>query len=141
MTFEILSPGEVRAKYNRAPNKKQMLGVLADLTCSTEDEVADFLGVEIPTAPGRINTKKAYRLYKEKKSDIQIAKELGVSRQAVYDWRVSRDLPQLNVKAGDKERMDAYNRGLSDRKAALELGISREAFRHWRHKNGLQPNY
>lgn len=139
MNFEVVSQADVRAKYARATDKRWIIGVLADLTCATEEEVAEFLGVELPH--GKLNTKLAYQLYKAGKTDIEIAAALEVSRQAIYNWRMARDLPRLNAKAGEAERWEAYNRGLSDRKAALELGLTREAFREWRKRNGIKANY
>ena len=46
MTFECYSPQEIRFHYERAKNKREIIRVLADLTCSTEAELVDFLGVE-----------------------------------------------------------------------------------------------
>lgn len=139
MTFETFSPSEVRFRYERAKNKRQIIRVLADLTCSTEAEMADFLGVELPSS-GKINSRKAYKLYKEKMSDLQMAKVLGVSRMAVYDWRIARGLPQLAALPGQEARLEAYRKGLSDAQAARELGMSRRAFGAWRNKQGLSPN-
>lgn len=141
MTFEVFSEAEVRYKYAKAENKAHMLRVLAELTCSTEEQMAKFLGVEIQSPnKGKINNAKAHRLYKKKMTDAQMATALGVSRQAVHEWRAARDLPPLS-KPDEASRMEAYKRGLSDRKAGKELGLSREAFRAWRHRNGLAPNY
>jgi transposase len=139
MTFECLTPDEIRSKYNRADNKASALRVLAELTASTEIEVADFLGVELPTK-GKMHKRMAYQLYMKKMSDQEIAEKLGVSRVAVYDWRIERGLPPHNAKPGHEARMEVYLRGLSDRQAAKELGIGRSTFRNWRYKNNLEPN-
>ena len=43
MTFICLTKEEVRYKYKKANNKEKMIKILADLTCSSEKEMIDFL--------------------------------------------------------------------------------------------------
>lgn len=140
MNFSILSPAEVRYKYARADNKKQILRVLADLTCATPKAVAQFLGVEYPESPGRFDRRKALKLYEDGKSDGEIADALGVTRLAVFDWRKADGLTANKEADSHDKRMEAYRMGLSDREAAKSLGIGRSTFRNWRYKHGLEPN-
>lgn len=139
MTFETFTPAEVRFQYERAKDKKQSIRILADLTCSTEEEMACFLGVELPSER-KINSKKAYKLYKQKLSDQQMAEALGVTRMAVYDWRTARGLPQLSALPSEEERLEVYRKGLSDGDSARELGMARRTYSAWRNRQGLPPN-
>ena len=43
MTFSCLTKEDVRYKYKKANNKEKMIKILADLTCSSEKEMIDFL--------------------------------------------------------------------------------------------------
>ena len=47
MTFSVISEQDVIAKFRKAENKKVMLQVLADLTVSSEEEIAKFVGVKL----------------------------------------------------------------------------------------------
>lgn len=47
MNFSVISGQDVIAKFRKAENKKVMLQVLADLTVSSEEEIAKFVGVKL----------------------------------------------------------------------------------------------
>lgn len=47
MNFSVISEQDVIAKFRKAENKKVMLQVLADLTVSSEEEIAKFVGVKL----------------------------------------------------------------------------------------------
>lgn len=139
MTFEVLSPGEVRHRYKMSLNKAYTFRALMELTCASRAELEDFLGDAPGGRRGKIDTEKATAMYEQGMNDSQIAASLNVTRMAVHEWRNARGL-HINRYDKDAERMEAYNRGLSDGQAAKELGIGKTTFREWRRKKGLKPN-
>ena len=47
MNFSVISEQDAIAKYKKANNKIWAIRIIADLTESTKDEVAEFLGVKL----------------------------------------------------------------------------------------------
>lgn len=47
MNFSVISEQDAIAKYEKANNKIRAIGIIADLTASKKDEVAEFLGVKL----------------------------------------------------------------------------------------------
>ena len=47
MNFSVISKQDVNAKFRRAENKKVILKVLAELTVSSEEEIAELVGVKL----------------------------------------------------------------------------------------------
>lgn len=45
MDFSCLTEEEIRRKYREAKDKQRIIGVLADITCSTKDHIQEFLGL------------------------------------------------------------------------------------------------
>ena len=128
--------------YAKAPNKSQIIGVLADLTLSTRAEMREFLGVDgqYPTA-AKMDCEKAMELYNAGMSDGQMAEKLGVSRQAVSGWRVKNRLSRPTPhKVRHAEYMSLYERGYVDRIIAERVGVCCTTVRNWRRKHGLPAN-
>lgn len=76
MNFAVISPFEVMHKYKYAKNKENMIGVLADLTVSTKEEVREFLGVKKKERkkPVKMDRIEVRRLYDQGLGDGDIAK-------------------------------------------------------------------
>lgn len=47
MNFSVISERDAIAKYKKATNKNLAIKVIADLTVSNKEEVAEFLGVKL----------------------------------------------------------------------------------------------
>ena len=47
MNFSVISEREAIAKYKKAKNKNFAIRLIADLTASNKEEVAEFLGVKL----------------------------------------------------------------------------------------------
>ena len=47
MDFSVVSEQEVIEKFRKAKNKRNVLRVLADLTASSKEEVAEVVGVKL----------------------------------------------------------------------------------------------
>lgn len=47
MTFSVISEEDAMAKFKKAESKISAIRIIADLTASSEQEVADFLGVKL----------------------------------------------------------------------------------------------
>lgn len=106
MNFSCLTEEEVRYKYRKADNKERMVRILADLTCSSEKEMEEFLGANIIRAkiPKRtyLNKELAKKLYDLGMTDGEIAKEMFVSRDTIRSWRKRNGLVSNYCKSGEK---------------------------------------
>lgn len=91
MDFSCFTEEEVRYKYRKADNKKMMVQILADLTCSSEKEMEEFLGENIIRGkiPERtcLDRKLAKKLYDLGMTDGKIANEMCVSKSTIKSWR------------------------------------------------------
>lgn len=47
MDFSVISEQEVIEKFRKAKNKRAVLHILADLTASSREEVAELVGVKL----------------------------------------------------------------------------------------------
>lgn len=47
MNFSVISKQDAIAKYKKATNKNLAIRLIADLTASNKEEVAEFLGVKL----------------------------------------------------------------------------------------------
>ena len=47
MNFSVISERDAIAKYKKATNKDLAIRLIADLTASNKEEVAEFLGVKL----------------------------------------------------------------------------------------------
>ena len=47
MDFSVISEQEVIEKFRKAKNKRAVLHILADLTVSSKEEVAEIVGVKL----------------------------------------------------------------------------------------------
>lgn len=47
MNFSVISPEDARKKFEKSTRKISTLNIIADLTASTKEEVAEFLGVKL----------------------------------------------------------------------------------------------
>lgn len=140
MRFDCLSAEEVRTRYRQASDKKGIITVLADLTCSSKAEMRRFLGVEKPRSkpPVKLDREKAREYYEAGMSDEEIAQRLGVVKSTVCHWRLSAGLG-CNADS-EKARMELYEQGLNDQEIGDALHMSPEAVWHWRKRLGLPSN-
>lgn len=158
MTFEVLSPEEVRWRYQRAVNKASMFYVLSDLTLSKPGELAEFLGIEKPPRPKKewtvgkpFDRKKSIRpdpetvrkLWEQGLNDAQIAEKIGCTKSPVCRIRKEQGLDSKFRPAAfpEKEAMRLWELGLYDTQIARELGIASNTVNCWRHRKGLKSNY
>lgn len=94
MIFSCLSPDEIIWKYKKADDKKNIIKILCELTCSSEREMKIFLGTgrAEEDLSGKIQYKKldekeAFKLWKKGMFDPEIAEILGSHRNTVRNWR------------------------------------------------------
>lgn len=156
MNFDCLSPSEIRARYKQAEDKRYILDVLGDLTCSTPAEVAALLGVECPKRcpeyryvkvttrkpSTKINPELMRPLYDKGMSDSEIGAVLGYSRTSVGKWRRKEGLP-CNTQPGSVVKHEAlalYKKGYTDRQIAEALGVTKASVVGWRFRRGLPVN-
>lgn len=106
MNFSCLTEEEVRYKYRKADNKEMMVQILADLTCSSEKEMEDFLGANIIRAKRPVRTyldqKLAKKLYDRGMTDSEIANEMCVSKNTIKSWRQRNGFVSNYYKIGEE---------------------------------------
>lgn len=106
MNFSCLTEEEVRYKYRKADNKEWMVRILADLTCSSEKEMEEFLGANIIRAKIRKRTyldkELAKKLYDLGMTDGEIANEMCVSKDTIRKWRKRNGLVCNYYKMGEE---------------------------------------
>ena len=143
MTFSCLTKEEVRKKYKQAENKSEMLHILADLTCSTPEEVAALLGVTPPAKRryGALDEKKAAELLKSGASDREIAEVCCVAIYVIAQWRKANGLTRRKTLFQSQEIETLYKQGLNDGEIAKKLNCSRSVAAQWRRLNELPPNW
>lgn len=92
--------------------------------------------------------KKRLELYNQGLNDVEIATQLGLTHEAIFAWRKSRDLlpngrtdsRRLVLVNEDKIRL-LYNQGLNDSEIGREIGCERYTITYWRRAHGLSPNF
>ena len=92
----------------------------------------------------KIDTEFALRLYRSGMLDREIARELGVSANAVNCWRKDEGLPSNAPprRTPDGEAIRALHaQGLNDREIGRALDMRAVAVCKWRHKHGLPSNF
>ena len=106
MNFSCLTEEEVRYKYRKADNKEWMVRILADLTCSSEKEMEEFLDANIIGSRIRKRTyldkELAKKLYDLGMTDGEIANKMCVSRDTIRSWRKRSGLVSNYCKSGEK---------------------------------------
>lgn len=88
---------------------------------------------------------KRMRLYNKGLVDREIAEEVNISINGIYQWRKRNDLPANEnhklTKKEHQERMELYDKGLTDKEIAKKINISIKAVAEWRKRNDLSSNY
>lgn len=159
MDFSCLSPHEVRQQYAQAANKRTIIPILAEMTCSTSNEIREFLGLEIPQKKKVVHKKytaeqwsKALEMYQAGALDIEISAETGICRTTILHWRGRNGYPSNydrkkpkgptgNLSSEAHElRMSLYKAGLVDAEIAKKAGCSQGSIYQWRKLRGLPPN-
>ena len=89
--------------------------------------------------------KKAWELYKQGKTDVEIGKALGRSTTTIYNWRRRADLEAnlqaLYLQEEKKElRKRLYREGKTDREIAEQTGSTKSSIRAWRQYHKLPAN-
>lgn len=143
MTFMCMSPEECRKKYEQADDKREMIIVLSDLTCSTPKKMAAFLGTQWPIRKGGdLDEEKALRLFKAGRTDKQIALACDVHAYRIEQWRKENELSRVARRNyTDAQIEELYAQELSDVVIAEKLNIHPSSVRNWRCARGLPPFY
>lgn len=142
MTFSCLSEAEIREKYARAENKREMLYILADLTCSTTREMKEFLGLST-TPPahhaGTLDKEQALRMLKAGVSDKEIADTMDVCLYRVRKWRWDNKLHRTTLLYRPEDIRVLYDKGMSDEEIANAMHCGKTTIVRWRKQNGNLP--
>lgn len=145
MNFSCLSEAEVRYRYRMADDKVAIIRVLAELTCSKQEDMMEFLGVEKPKRkePKKLDHEKALKLYTQGLNDADISRRLNVSDNAVHLWRRRNKLPsnyKPYAREEEEKRMALYRQGLNDTEIGKAVGVSHSCIAEWRRVRGLAAN-
>lgn len=88
----------------------------------------------------------ALKMYKEGRSDREIAAAVGVSPTTIGTWRVKRKLksiwagPKRYSSFDTKKALELYKQGKNDGEISEAVGVSRQTIGSWRHELGLPPH-
>lgn len=90
-----MSDNEILGNYRRAKNQRAQVKTLADLNAVSEPEMAEklrSLGIKVPGRAAKessssVDWLRARHLYDEGQSDLEIAEQLGCSKQTLANWR------------------------------------------------------
>nr|WP_325302298.1 helix-turn-helix domain-containing protein [uncultured Dysosmobacter sp.] len=90
-----MSDNEILGNYRRAKDQKAQVKILADLNAVSEPEMAEklrSLGIKVPgravkESSSSVDWLRARQLYDEGQSDLEIAEQLGCSKQTLANWR------------------------------------------------------
>lgn len=90
-----MTDSEILSNYRGAKNQKAQVKILADLNAVSEPEMAEklrSLGIKVPgravkELPASVDWLRVRQLYDEGQSDLEIAEQLGYSKQTLANWR------------------------------------------------------
>ena len=90
-----MTDSEILSNYRGAKNQKAQVKILADLNAVSEPEMAEklrSLGIKVPgravkELPASVDWLRVRQLYDEGQSDLEIAEQLGCSKQTLANWR------------------------------------------------------
>ena len=115
------------------------------LPCNCPRYVSDGTTPAPTAGPGW--KEQAEKLYREGKTDREIAEAVGVGHSTVQSWRSKRlKMPPNPDKRGTKPIFDwkraeeLYRKGMNDIEIGKALGCSTTAVWRWRYKHELFPN-
>lgn len=106
----------------------------------------------LPHAKDDWDRQEALRLWRDGKSDEEIAKKLGVTPVVIHRWRNDAKLKTNKKSASgdgeeetartmdENEAMQLYEQGWSDSEMAMYFGVSAWAVVNWRRKWSLKSN-
>lgn len=101
MNFTCMEPHEIISIYRCAKDKEAMIKILADLTCSSKNEMREFLGLEKSEKASddvkhrekrKLDEEEALKLYNAGYLDTEIAKKLHCGKSTVARWRIANGL-------------------------------------------------
>lgn len=145
MNFSCLSEAEVRYRYRMADDKVGIVQVLAELTCCSQEEMRNFLGIKKPERkePSKVDHEKALKLYMQGLNDAEISRRLNVSDNAVHLWRRRNKLPsnyKPYTREEEEKRLALWRQGLNDREIGDAIGVKSRCIAEWRRVRGLAAN-
>lgn len=79
---------------------------------------------------------EAMALWLAGKTDMEMARTLGVGRTVIGCWRIRRGL-EVNPAVTIPDCMELYEQGMTDSEIANALGIRKTQAYYWRKKQGL----
>ena len=121
-----MTDSEILGNYRGAKNQKAQVKILADLNAVSEPEMVEklrSLGVKVPgraakDLPAGVDWLRARQLYDEGQSDLEIAEQLGCSKQTLANWRKREGLhanyPKSRAPAKKTAQPETVGGDLSD---------------------------
>ena len=167
--LQLHTESEIKSIYRQAKNKPEFPKIYAQLNACPVDYICKILGIK-PVRQNRFDKDideavktaeklaKRMELYKQGKSDREIATIEGGKIVTIQQWRHKRDLDvnkpyvianmgqEVNLKGiskheqGHQAKMTLYLNGYDDSRIARLLCCTRNNIRMWRIKNNLDNN-
>ena len=112
----VMTDDEIATSYRQAKNQKQQIAVLADLNGTNTVEMRQHMMrigllepdvLATPTKDSGIDELRAMELFKEGKTDLDIAEMLGVSIHRVQSWRTRNGFLRPRGRSRPKNKPEA----------------------------------
>jgi hypothetical protein len=91
-----------------------------------------------------VDYEKVERLWKEGKTDSEIAKAARCGAQTIAKWRSRNGLEanrKIEIKIDYEKMQKLYDEGLNDTRIAAQLGCSNASVYIWRRERGLRSHW
>ena len=107
----FMSDAEIQRSMRRCDDRNAQVQILADLNACSRSEMlkhlesigVDTTGLSRRRRSGKIDDEQALELWKSGAADAVMARSLGVTKQAVVEWRQRFDLPANRAKGAANE--------------------------------------
>lgn len=104
--MKYLTDGEMRTLYMDAADRRTAVRILADLTDSTQQDIMDWLEIKGYPMPYVYGDAERWALYKDGKTDKEIAQKVGLQKSTISYWRRRNGLaPNLRKPKNKPPRM------------------------------------
>lgn len=130
---------EIKTHFRSMSAGQDRIGILADLTGSTKDDIRELLG-DVDLTAEESTADKIVEMVSHGYKSREIAKLLGVTLKYVYDVKSKRGCVKRPNVIDEKLAYKLYEQRLNDHQMAASLRVDPSSVLGWRRRNGLIAN-